>query len=111
MKGTSAHVLAPVVELVGCQSHALLPLCLLFLPPHAITQSVQDLDTSAAALAVDNPRNGRDWLILSFHEPHPSYVAECNVTCCQKKRTADGNINSYQGVWLPKKVFTSLCYI
>lgn len=81
MKCTSAHVLAPVVKLAGCQSHALLTLCLHFLPCHVnITQSVQDLGTSAAALAVGDPSNGREWLTLSFHEPHPSYVAECNVS-------------------------------
>lgn len=32
MKCTPEHVLAPVVELAGCQPHALLPLCLHFLP-------------------------------------------------------------------------------
>lgn len=59
MKCTPKHVHAPVVELAGCQPHALLLLCLHFLPLHAITQSVQDLDTSAAALAADIPSNGR----------------------------------------------------
>lgn len=74
----SAHVLAHVLEPPVCQPGTILPIHLHFPPPHAVLRSVQDLATSAVALAIGKPRNGGEWLVLCFWEPHSSHGGKCN---------------------------------
>ena len=53
----SAQVPAHILELAVCQPGTLSPICLQFPPPHTILQPVQDLETSATALAIGKPSN------------------------------------------------------